>query len=233
MATPLQDIKIWDIQARTKRANASRPWVLRWKVDGAERSRAFRTKSEADHVRARLVVAARGGEPFDRASGLPLSWQPAPEQRRLYEWVREWLAEQWPEWQPRTRISAVEALSRFVPAVRAPSAPPAPKNLRRYLIGALRPGSTIDEHDPCERWLRRWSPPLGDLSREAMAIAERQLTMGPAGAAAQRVRRRPIPKGRSRVHRARCRSRDHRERPVAATSARSPNPQEPPAVARH
>jgi hypothetical protein len=119
---PVQDVRIWDIQDRTKRSNASRPWVLRWKVDGAERSRAFTTKPEADHVRARLLIARREGEVFDRATGLPLSWQAQPADRRLHEWVREWLAEQWPEWQPRTRRSAVEALSRFVPAVYAASA---------------------------------------------------------------------------------------------------------------
>lgn len=32
-------------------------------------------------------------------------------------WARRWLAEQWPEWAPRTRASAVEALARLVPLV--------------------------------------------------------------------------------------------------------------------
>ena len=181
MATPLQDIRIWDIQDRTNRANASRPWVLRWKVDGAERSRAFRTKSEADHVRARLLVATRNGESFDRSSGLPVSWQPVAEARRLHEWIREWLAEQWPEWQPRTRTSAVEALSRFVPCVHEAVAPPPPASLRRYLVAALAPGFPIDQHTHAERWLRRWSPPMDELSREMMARAERHLATGVHG----------------------------------------------------
>jgi integrase len=181
VAPPLQDIKIWDIQDRTSRSNATRPWVVRWKVDGAERSRAFRTKAEADHVRARLMIAAREGELFDRPTGLPVSWQPAPEQRRLHSWVREWLAEQWPEWQPRTRTSAVEALSRFVPAVYISSAAPAPRDLRRYLVDALRPEFRIDEHHACERWLSSWSPPLDQLAPEMMARAERQLGTGLRG----------------------------------------------------
>lgn len=181
MPAPVQDIRIWDIQDRTKRASASRPWVLRWKVDGAERSRAFKTKAEADHVRSRLVVAARDGEVFDRATGLPMSWQPRPADRRLYEWVRDWLAEQWPEWQPRTRRSAVEALSRFVPAVRPPSAASAPAELRRYLLDALVPGAAVDPGHRCERWLRQWSPPLEELSREMLARAERELAIGLQG----------------------------------------------------
>jgi hypothetical protein len=161
VAAPVQDIRIWDIQDRTNRPNAARPWVVRWKVDGAERSRAFKTKSEADHVRSRLLVAARDGETFDRASGLPVSWQPKPADRRLHEWVRDWLGEQWLEWQPRTRRSAVEAMSRFLPAVRPASSTPPRKDLRRYLVDALIPGAAVDRADRCERWLSHWSPPAG------------------------------------------------------------------------
>jgi integrase len=181
MAAPVQDVRIWDIQDRTRRSNASRPWILRWKVDGAERSRAFKTKAEADHVRARLVVAARDGETFDRGTGLPLSWQPRPADRRLHEWMREWLAEQWPEWQPRTRRSAVEALSRFVPAVRPASVSPAPTELRRYLIETLVPGAAVDGANRCERWMRQWSPPLNELSLEMIALAEREMATGLKG----------------------------------------------------
>ena len=181
MASPVQDVRIWDIQDRTKRSNASRPWVLRWKVDGAERSRAFTTKAEADHVRARLLIARREGEVFDRASGLPLSWQAQPADRRLHEWVREWVAEQWPEWQPRTRRSAVEALSRFVPAVYPASAAAPPPGLRRYLVDTLVPEADVDPAHRCERWMAQWSPPLGELSREMMAAAERRLVIGLRG----------------------------------------------------
>ena len=181
MAAPVQDIRIWDIQDRTKRPNASRPWVLRWKVDGAERSRAFKTKPEADHVRARLLIAAREGETFDRATGLPLSWQPKPADRRLHEWVRDWLAEQWPEWQPRTRRSAVEGLSRFVPAVRPASAAPPPRELRRYLLEALVPGAEVATGHRCERWMSQWTPPLDELTQEMIARAERELATGLKG----------------------------------------------------
>lgn len=176
-----QDIRIWDIQDRTHRTEAVRPWVLRWRVDGAERSRALKTKAEADHIRARLLVAARDGEPFDRDSGLPLSWQPKPADRRLHVWVREWLAEQWPEWAPRTRRCNLEALSRFLPHVHAASAVTAPAELRRYLLSALDPDATIDPDHRCERWLDQWSPPLDDLNRETLARAQRQLAVGVKG----------------------------------------------------
>ena len=34
---------------------------------------------------------------------------------QVYQWARRSLAEQWPEWAPRTRASAVEAITRLVP----------------------------------------------------------------------------------------------------------------------
>lgn len=48
------------------------------------------------------------------------SWEPLADQVQAHEWSRRWLAEQWPEWPPRTRASAVEVLSRRAPG-RLPS----------------------------------------------------------------------------------------------------------------
>lgn len=169
---------MWDLQDRRGRPGVTRPWVVRWKIDGSERSRAYATRAEADHVRSRLLVAHRDGETFDIASGWPVSWLDPVGERRLYEWVREWLAEQWPEWAPRTRRTAVEALSRFVPLVHADGVRPAPPGARVYLIGALSPDAVIDENHPVERWLARWSPLLSDLDREMLARAERALGVG-------------------------------------------------------
>ena len=51
-----------------------------------------------------------------------------------------WLTEQWSEWQPRTRASAVEALARFV-TIAVLAGATAPEELRVYLYTALEPGS--------------------------------------------------------------------------------------------
>jgi hypothetical protein len=181
MARPTQDVRIWAIQDRRTRHNATMPWVVRWRVDGQQRSRAFRTKATADNMRSRLVVALRDGERFDRATGEPESWGTAPEERPLVTWVREWLAEQWPEWQPRTRHSAIEAMSRFIPLVRQAGAPEPPAVLRTYLVNSLDPTIAKDPADPCERWMTRWSPPLDELNRELMAGVDRQLVIGVRG----------------------------------------------------
>src|SRR3546814_9385531 len=65
-----------------------------------------RTKAEAERYRSALLVAQQSGEAFDDLTGESVSWQPLADEARAHEWARRWLAEQWPEWAPRTRTSA-------------------------------------------------------------------------------------------------------------------------------
>ncbi|HWG74116.1 MAG TPA: site-specific integrase [Acidimicrobiales bacterium] len=153
-----------------------KPYIARWKIDGRAFSRSYRTKGEAERVRSALLVAVQSGEPFDEATGEPVSWQPLPNEVQAHEWARHWLAEQWPEWAPRTRVSAVEALSRLVPLLVVPTAPPPPPSLRAHLISSLPPaGSAVDEQ--AEAWMGRWCLQLGQLSRPVLAVVDRRLVL--------------------------------------------------------
>src|SRR5262245_35679347 len=141
---PLADVAVYGVQKRTGERN-KRPWVVRWAVTGRQRSRAFRTKAEADRFRTGLLFAQQSGEQFDDATGEPLSWQPLPDEARVHDWARRWLAEQWVEWAPRTRRSAIEALSRFIQLAVQPTAPPPPTGLRGRLARWLPPdGEAFD-----------------------------------------------------------------------------------------
>ncbi len=92
----------------------------------------------------------------------------------MHHWARRWLAEQWPEWQPRTRSSSVEALARFTGLAVRPKAG-VPDGLRRYLADALAPDAV---HVPeMERWLDRNCPTLADLDRDAVAEIARRLSL--------------------------------------------------------
>ncbi|MGH9071541.1 MAG: hypothetical protein ACRDX8_10360, partial [Acidimicrobiales bacterium] len=135
---PLPDVSIYGLQHRPAE-RPKRPWIVRWSVLGRQRSRSFRTKVEAERFRRGLLVAVESGGSFDAKTGEPTSWQPSPEALRAHEWARTWLAEQWPEWAPRTRRSAVEAISRLVPLLVAPTAPPGPAGLRAQLVASLVP----------------------------------------------------------------------------------------------
>jgi hypothetical protein len=140
---PLADVAVYGVQKRSGERN-KRPWVVRWAVVGRQHSRAFRTKAEAERYRSGLLLAQQRGEEFDLISGEPVSWQPLPDRAQVHTWAKHWLAEQWPEWAPRTRFSAAEALSRLVPLLISPAAPPPPDDLRAHLMSWLRPDGDAD-----------------------------------------------------------------------------------------
>lgn len=180
MGRSQQDVQIFGVQDRRGRSAAKRPWVIRWRIDGRDRSKAFRTKTEAERHRAALLQAQLRGERFDDETGQPGSWTPAVDDMAAHEWARRWLAEQWDEWQPRTRASAVEALARLVPLLVIDLAPTPPAGLRLELHQSLRPG-VGDAEGPGERWLDRWSLRLSDLDRARLAIVDQRLRVGDNG----------------------------------------------------
>lgn len=195
MGRPPQQVDVFTIQDRRVHGKM-RPWVVRWRVEGQQRTRSFRTRAEADRYRSLLVHAVTNGERFDPATGEPANWQPrANEDLGIHQWAQQWLAEQWPEWQPRTRTSAVEALARFVPMVVGPNAPPAPVSLRRFLKSALGPDRPVDLSGECERWLDRHCLKMCDLDKQILAKVDLQLGVGDDGqplAATTATRRRTV-----------------------------------------
>ena len=184
---PLADVAVHSVQRRTGDRH-KKPYISRWRVNGKTFSRSYRTKAEAERVRSGLLVAVQTGEDFDETTGEPLSWQPLPEQMQTHEWARRWLAEQWPDWAPRTRVSAIEALTRLVPLLVLSTAPKPPLGLRKHLTAWLPPdGSPVD--DESSAWLERWSLQLGQLSRpilagvdQALGLRDDRQPLGPATA---------------------------------------------------
>lgn len=181
---PLADVTVWAVQRRSSERH-KKPHITRWTVNGRQFSRSYRTKVEADRVYGALLVAVQSGEPFDEATGEPVSWQPPaalPDQAQAHEWARRWLAEQWSEWAPRTRVSQVEAITRLVPLLVAPTAPPPPETLRAHLVSSLRPDGPGVDAD-AEAWLELWCLELGQLSRPGLAEVDRRLGLDADGKA--------------------------------------------------
>jgi len=65
------DVRIHTIR---RRKNKRRPFEVRWRVAGRDKSKSFLTRALADSYRAELVRAARQGLEFDPATGEPLLW---------------------------------------------------------------------------------------------------------------------------------------------------------------
>ncbi len=173
---PRQVVRVFGIQSRRAEGRA-RPWVVRWEVDGRRASRSFKTKALAERYRSELLVAHDRGERFDRATAEPLSWAPSPGDVTVAEWARRWIAEQWEDWQPRTRISAIEALTRFVPLAVVDRAGDPPDGIRPHVASMLDPGDDRADEE-CAKWLSQWSRPLSQLTRANLAPVEQRLGRG-------------------------------------------------------
>jgi hypothetical protein len=138
-----------------------RRYRVKWRIDGRDRTRAVRTKAEAERVRSRLQMAAIDGEAFDLETGLPMSWVARP--TTWWSWSRQWLELKWPHWSGHSRRSAVESLVAITPfMVRygAPAAPPLLADwlrLEGYRVGHPHPSG------PELSWLERWSVPLTEI----------------------------------------------------------------------
>jgi len=176
---PLAEVAVYSVQKRSGPRN-KRPWIVRWSLEGRQRSRAFRTKAEADRYRTGLLVAQQAGERFEVSTGEPVSWQPLPDEMQAHTWARRWLVEQWPEWAHRTRASAVEALTRLLPLLVPPTAPPPPRSLRAHLRAWLPPEG-VESDDDAARWLREWSLQLGQLNRSVLGTVDQALGVGDDG----------------------------------------------------
>ncbi len=145
-----------------------------WAIDGRQRTKAFRTRSEADRYRSLLLASVRNGEQFDDTTGEPTSWAPSLPDTNVCTWVRRWLKSEWMEWQPRTWASAVESLAKFVIIAVDGAAGRHETELRRYLKTALRPDVKVRDAR-WEAWLEEHSVGLRSLNRTAIADIDRKL----------------------------------------------------------
>lgn len=158
-------VKVFAVQKRPASDRVKRRYNVRYTIDGRHRGKAFPTKAEAERYRSELLKAVHAGVRFDEATGEPESWLLPLSDVKVHEWVRRWLAAQWPEWQPRTRSSTTEALSRFV-ALSVTGRAAVPEDLRHYLQKALRPDAAIAPRPDLEQWLDRNALTLADLTQD-------------------------------------------------------------------
>lgn len=176
MARPMQEVKVYGVQDRRSTVQAKLPWVVRYTIDGRHRSKSFRTRAEAERYRSLLLQAVQAGGRFDETTGEPESWQTPLRDIRVHEWSRRWLAEQWQEWQPRTRTSATEGLARFV-TIAVEHGAKTPEGLRVYLYSALSPDSEGEREAQYEKWMAKNCLTLGELDREQIAEIDRRLAL--------------------------------------------------------
>ncbi|MEV4430580.1 hypothetical protein ACN9M0_35785 [Streptomyces sp. R-07] len=162
------DVRFWDTRERPDRR---KPFMVRWTVDGREKSGSFMTAALAESRRAKLVTAAREGELFDLHTGLPVSELRAIKQRTTwYDLAHEYVDQRWDRTPGSTRRSLAGALATIATALVPPSATYSePRVLRRALHSwafnkiawAEKP---TEEWRKALDWMKRNSLPVVDLA---------------------------------------------------------------------
>ncbi|MER7506210.1 tyrosine-type recombinase/integrase [Nonomuraea pusilla] len=191
------DVKLSQIQ---QRANRGTPvYVARWRVAGKEKSKSFRTKGLANAFISDLRQAAKAGEEFDVASGLPVSMLvPEASGPSFLAFAQAYVLRRWSTSAARTRETDAYALLTLIPALvtDAPRRPMA-EELREVLkIHVLLPENRRADLTASQAaalsWLERSSLPLAALGEAHVlrtALNAISVTFGGAPAGANTVRR--------------------------------------------
>lgn len=110
------DVRVWKTEKYVGKRAVT--YVVRWGVAGRPRKRRFPTAALADGYRSSLVTALRQGEPFDVASGRPVSALVREANRvSWYAFACEYVDMKWPSISPKHRKGIAEALSTVTVAM--------------------------------------------------------------------------------------------------------------------
>lgn len=99
-----------------KESRPKRPWLVRWSVDGRERSRSFAQLSEARKFRTRMEQAVANGLPFSATSGLPGELG-GPETITVLDFAKERLRRERNHLSARSLAGIAEGLAITLPAM--------------------------------------------------------------------------------------------------------------------
>ncbi|MFG2500041.1 tyrosine-type recombinase/integrase [Streptomyces sp. NPDC048441] len=159
-------VRVWAIRKRDYR----KPYQLRWKVGAKPHSESFLTLGLAESRRAQLITAAREGEPFEVASGLPKSLVAKERDISWYEHARRYIEMKWTHAPGSTRRTLAEAMASVTPAlVKDTRGMPDVHAVRTALYSWAFNKNRWDQEPPAEvaktlAWFERKSLPTSALA---------------------------------------------------------------------
>ena len=113
------NVRIFSVRKKDRQRGSV--YEVRWRVGGRSKARTFTTKAMADSFRAALVVATRAGEPFDVATGRPVSMLPALVPASWWDWMLAFVDLKWPALAPTSRLSIATSLATITMAMLKPT----------------------------------------------------------------------------------------------------------------
>jgi hypothetical protein len=179
MKRPAPKVRVWSLHARVEQGRRE-PFIVRWKVEGVIKpfEKPFSEIGAADEYRARLVVAVKDGQRFDRKTGEPYSWavgEPVDVATYCKRYVDAERLTAAKKVQPRTAASYAESLCRFIEHSALPRAPKLTpeqrSNIRRWLLGEVELPTDL------KRWTTKWSPLLDELTAADLTKIDRLLRL--------------------------------------------------------
>ncbi|GAA3424620.1 tyrosine-type recombinase/integrase [Streptosporangium nondiastaticum] len=196
--TVTYEVRIWEV--RRNQSSKAPSFEARWKVGSKSRSKTFRTKALAENFLSDLRQAARKGEAFDVATGLPVSMlaDAEPSGPSFMQFAQSYVVSRWRTTAPRTRETEAYALLSLIPALVA-DVPGRPEDdelrqvLRNHvLLPEGRRGTLTRAQTMALRWLEKASLSLADLQEARIvrtALDAISVTFDGKEAAANTVRR--------------------------------------------
>lgn len=146
-------------------------YYVRWTVAGEPFKEPFKNKALAESFRSELVTAARKGEAFDTATGLPLSMRRAAHEMTWYDFACAFIDMKWRRAAATTRRTNAEALTAVTPFMFAndrgkPDDKLIRKALGRWAFNTARRDQedTPDDVKDALRWVSTHTRQVSDLS---------------------------------------------------------------------
>ncbi|MGK5551691.1 tyrosine-type recombinase/integrase [Actinomadura kijaniata] len=192
-------VKFWEVRPnKSVKTGKVISYTVRWTVGGREKSQTFAKSAQAKNFLSDLRQAAKAGEAFDMASGLPLSMLKAANARTWLEFARAYVDARWPHAAAKSREGLTDTMTTVTLVfVRDLPGRPEAKTLRAVLrqhvfVPADRRPENSPEMAAALRWLEDASLPITEVGDPRMARAALEalsLTLEGKSAAASTFRR--------------------------------------------
>ncbi len=168
---------------QTRDDGRSKPYLVRWSVNGQMHSESFELKSLAEDRYAELRVLSRNpATKWDRKSGRPANEIDAS-QVDVATFCRLYVGREWTTLEQSSRRSIVETLTALVQISAVPGARELTAKERKELSAWLIPSAPGALTPELEAWIERYSPRLEDLEKDDVATIHARLRVGTKGQA--------------------------------------------------
>jgi integrase len=156
-------------------AKRPKPYLVKWTVSGRHKTRAFRTKAEAQKFHRRLQRALEDGLDFSSNTGLPVSWTKSL--TSFISCAEEFITLKWDSLSPRSR----ESLTNNTAVVAYELIRERGKNnyerqdvirvIRQNILSLNKPTATTDLEEEISHFIYKSSVKLNEIDTTVISLA--------------------------------------------------------------